>query len=142
VEIKKSKAVSQPGHLICERPSHGIIFVLTKAENKLFISQPWHQNLVMLNLRKPAFIFAIIGVLLFFIGIYLQQKQNYGSNWLIYIGLTMGVIYWIWSVIDVLKADDLKPYQKKFWLILVLVVPAFGGALFHIMHQSRNKIVT
>jgi len=96
----------------------------------------------MLNLRKPAFIFNIVGVLLFIIGLFMQQKDNYGSSTLLYIGLAMAVIYWFWSIVDVVRAEDLKPYQKKFWLIIVIVIPAFGGALYHIMHQSRNKIIT
>ena len=96
----------------------------------------------MLNLRKPAFIFNVIGVLLFFTGLFMQQNANYGGETLMYIGLSMAVIYWFWSIIDVVSADDLKPDQKKFWLIIVIVVLAFGGSLFHIMHQSRNKIVT
>ncbi|HEY0680141.1 MAG TPA: PLDc N-terminal domain-containing protein [Chitinophagaceae bacterium] len=96
----------------------------------------------MLNLRKPAFIFNVIGVLLFFIGLYLQQTGSYGAYTLMFIGLFMAVIYWFWAIIDVVRADDLNPNQKKFWLIIVIVVPALGGALFHIMHQSRNKIVT
>ncbi|HYC27157.1 MAG TPA: hypothetical protein VEB42_00055 [Chitinophagaceae bacterium] len=96
----------------------------------------------MLNLRKPAFIFNLVGVLLFIIGLFMQQKANYGGETLMYIGLSMAVIYWFWSIIDVVKAEDLKPYQKKFWLIIVIVIPAFGGALFHVMHQTRGKIVT
>ena len=97
----------------------------------------------MLNLRKPAFIFNLIGLILFFVGLYMQQKESYdGGEYLMYIGLGMAVIYWFWSIIDVVRADDLKPYQKKFWLIIVITVPALGGSLFHIMHQSRGKIVT
>ena len=96
----------------------------------------------MLNLRKPAFIFNLVGVLIFIIGLFLQQKENYGGETMMYIGLGMAVIYWFWSIIDVVGAEDLKPYQKKFWLIIVITIPAFGGALFHIMHQSRGKIVT
>ncbi len=111
-------------------------------EKRLFIGLVWRKNPTMLNLRKPALIFNIIGVLLFMVGLFMQQKANYGGEILMYIGLTMAVIYWFWSVIDVVRAEDLKPDQKKFWLIIVIVVPAMGGALFHIMHQSRNKIVT
>ena len=96
----------------------------------------------MLNLRKPAFIFNLVGVLIFIIGLFMQQKQNYGATTLIYIGLSMAIIYWFWSIVDVVTAEDLKPYQKKFWLIIVIVVPALGGSLFHVMHQSRGKIVT
>jgi hypothetical protein len=96
----------------------------------------------MLNLRKPAFIFNLFGIVLFFVGLYMLAEDPKNGTYLMYVGLGMAVIYWIWSVIDVLTADDLKPYQKKFWLIVVLVVPSFGGALYHLMHQKRNKIVT
>lgn len=100
------------------------------------------QKTAMINLRKPALIFSIIGLLLFFAGLFMQQKQGNSGEMLMYIGLTMGVIYWFWAIIDVVTADDLKPYEKKFWLIIVIIVPALGGTLFHIMHQSRNKIIT
>jgi len=96
----------------------------------------------MLNLRKPAFIFNLIGLVLFFIGLYMLAENASTGTILMYIGIGMAVIYWIWSVIDVLTADDLKPFQKKFWLIIVLIVPAFGGAMYHIMHQRSKKIVT
>ena len=96
----------------------------------------------MLNLRKPAFIFNLIGLILFFLGLYLLTEDQKTGLTLMYIGIGIAVIYWIWSTIDVLSADDLKPFQKKFWLIVVFLVPAFGGALFHIMHQRRKKIVT
>jgi len=96
----------------------------------------------MLNLRKPAFIFNLLGLVLFFIGLYMLTEDSPTGTTLMYIGLGIAVIYWIWSVIDVLTADDLKPFQKKFWLIIVLIVPAFGGALYHLMHQRRKKIVT
>lgn len=96
----------------------------------------------MLNLRKPAFIFNLIGVLLFVLGLFMQQKHNYGAETLIYIGLSMAVIYWFWSIIDVIRAEDLEQWQKTFWLIIVVAIPAFGGALFHVMHQTKGKIVT
>ena len=96
----------------------------------------------MLNLRKPAFIFILFGLVLFFLGLYLLTGDQKTGSTLMYIGIGMAVIYWIWSIIDVLSTDDLKPFQKKFWLILVFLVPAFGGALYHVMHQRSKKIVT
>ena len=96
----------------------------------------------MLNLRKPAFVFNLIGIILFFVGLYTLTEDPKNGTYFMYVGLGMGVIYWFWSVIDVLTADDLKPFQEKFWLIFVLVVPSFGGSLYHLMHQKRNKIVT
>lgn len=96
----------------------------------------------MLNLRKPALLFNFIGVALFFTGLFMQQRESSGGEMMMYIGLSMGVIYWFWAIVDVARAEDLKPFQKKFWLIVVITVPAVGGTLFHIMHQSRNRIVT
>jgi hypothetical protein len=96
----------------------------------------------MLNLRKPAFIFSVIAIVLFFLGLYMLTEDQKTGSMLMYIGLGMAAIYWIWSVIDVLTTTDLKPFQKKFWFIIVLLVPAFGGALYHLMHQQRKKIVT
>jgi hypothetical protein len=96
----------------------------------------------MLNLRKPAFIFILIGLVVFFLGLYLLTEDQKTGLTLMYVGIGIAVIYWIWSIIDVLSTNDLKPFQKKFWLILVFLVPAFGGALFHVMHQRSKKIVT
>lgn len=96
----------------------------------------------MLNLRKPALIFAIIGLILFFVGLYMLTMDPQTGYVIMYIGLGIGVIYYIWSVIDVLSTNDLKPYQKKFWLIIVLIIPAFGGLIYHMMHQRGKKIVT
>ena len=95
-----------------------------------------------LNLAKPAFIFNIIGLIVFFLGLFRRDTDPQTGTTLMFIGLGMAVAYWIWSVVDVLTADHLKPHQKKFWLIIVLIIPAFGGAIYHLMHQSRNKIVT
>jgi hypothetical protein len=96
----------------------------------------------MLNLRKPAFIFSVVAIVLFFIGLYMLTEDQKTGSMLMYIGLGMAAIYWIWSIIDVLTTTDLKPFQKKFWFIIVFLVPAFGGALYHLMHQERKKIVT
>ena len=96
----------------------------------------------MLNLRKPALIFSLIGLILFFVGLYMLTEREETGTILMYIGIGMAVIYWIWAVIDVLSTRDLKPFQKKFWFIIVLLVPAFGGALYHLMHQRSKKIVT
>jgi hypothetical protein len=61
---------------------------------------------------------------------------------LMYIGLTMAVIYWFWAIAYVAKSENLKPYQKKIWLIIVIVIPAVGGLLFHLLHPRSNKIIT
>ena len=95
-----------------------------------------------LNWAKPVLIFSLLGIIIFFIGLVMRSNDPGTGTTLMYVGVGMAIISWIWSVINVLSADHLKPHQKKFWLIIVLVVPAFGGAIYSLMHQSRNKIVT
>jgi len=36
----------------------------------------------------------------------------------------------------------MRPYQKRFWLIVVIAVPVFGGMVFYGLHNERDKIVT
>jgi hypothetical protein len=42
----------------------------------------------------------------------------------------------------VINKNDLKPFQKRFWLIAVIAAPAIGGLLFYIMHQKAGRIIT
>jgi len=96
----------------------------------------------MKNVRRPSLIFGLIVTAIFFIGFFMFASENQNGEYVLYAGLVLGAIYWIWSIIEVVGADDLKPYQKTFWLIIVVAVPFFGAFLYNIIHQSRNKIAT
>ena len=96
----------------------------------------------MKNVRRPSLIFGLITTAVFFIGFFLFASENRNGIYLLYAGFALGAIYWIWSIIQVTSADDLKKYQKTFWLIIVVAVPFFGAFLYNIMHQSRNRIAT
>ena len=96
----------------------------------------------MKNVRKPSLVFGLIVTAVFFIGFFLFASENPNGTYVIYAALALGAIYWIWSIIEVTSADDLKKYQKTFWLIIVVAVPFFGAFLYNIIHQSRNKIAT
>ena len=95
----------------------------------------------MKNVRKPSLIFGLITAAVFFIGFFLMASENENGNYILYAGLGLGAIYWIWSIIEVASAGDLKKYQKTFWLIIVVAVPFFGALLFNILHQTRNRMV-
>lgn len=96
----------------------------------------------MRNVRKPSLIFGVITTAVFFIGFFLKASENDAwGEYLFYAGLALGGIYWIWSIIEVAGADDLKRYQKTFWLIIVVAVPFFGALFYNILHQTRNKMV-
>jgi len=96
---------------------------------------------IMKNVRKPSLIFGLIITAVFFLGFFLFASGNSNGEYILYAGLGLGAVYWIWSIIEVTGADDLKKYQKTFWLIIVVAVPFFGALLYNILHQTRNRMV-
>lgn len=96
----------------------------------------------MKNTRHPNFIFGIIVILSVLIGIGLKAN-GYREGDFVLIGSTaLGAIHWIWAIIDVIGRTDLKSFQKRFWLIAVIAVPAFGALVFYVLHQEKDKITT
>ncbi len=96
----------------------------------------------MKNMKHPSFIIGVISIIIFFIGIGLKKYGDRTGDILIIASVVLGGIHWIWSVADVAKRTDLKPTQRTFWLIVVIVAPVMGGMLFYIMHQRSGRIVT
>ncbi len=96
----------------------------------------------MKNLRKPAFFIGILGAIMLFIGVGLMSYNDPYGTTVLYMGLALGGIFWIWSIAEVVSSNELKPFQKRFWLIVVLAVPVMGGLVFHVLHQRSGKIVT
>lgn len=96
----------------------------------------------MKNLTQPSFITFVIGAISVFIGIGMRSYGSSAGIILLYIGLGLMGIFWIWSVVKVLSAPDMKPFQKRFWMIAVIAVPVLGGLVFHIMHRKPGKIIS
>ena len=96
----------------------------------------------MKNLRKLLFILGIISHVIFIIALFLMANAYPYAIPVMYGGLALGAIYWVLSIVEVSGAgpDELKKYQKSFWLILVIAIPMFGGLLYHFAHQRRRKI--
>jgi lipopolysaccharide export LptBFGC system permease protein LptF len=95
----------------------------------------------MANLRHPNLFVALAAVLLGVVAIALYTaRKNETAGILIVIAMVLGVVHWIWSIIDVSKTTTLQGSQKKFWLIAVIAIP-FGGTFYYLMHSKRNTIV-
>ena len=95
----------------------------------------------MANLRHPNLFVALAAVLLGVVAIALYTaRKNETAGILIVIAMVLGVVHWIWSIIDVSKTTSLQGSQKKFWLIAVIAIP-FGGTFYYLMHSKRNTIV-
>lgn len=96
----------------------------------------------MKNTRHPNFIFGIIVILLVLIGIGLKANGYREGDYVLIGSTVLGAIHWIWAIIDVAGRADLKSFQKRFWLIAVIAVPAFGSLVFYVLHQEKDKITT
>lgn len=92
----------------------------------------------MINKRKPTLISGLVIAAVFFIGFFMIAGGNESGDYLLYAGLILGVIYWIWTIWVVSNTDDLKKYQRSFWLIIVVAVPFFGALVYNILHRTRN----
>jgi hypothetical protein len=97
---------------------------------------------VMKNSKKPSLLTFLIGTILSFLGIGMKSYGYRASDYFLYAGVALFGIFWIWSIGMVIGAVDLKPFQKRFWLIAVVAVPVLGGLLFHFMHNRPGRIVT
>lgn len=96
----------------------------------------------MKNLRHPNFILSLVSAIVLFIGIGMKANGYAAGNYVIGAGALLAGIHWIWAIVDVIGRKDMKPYQKRFWLIIVIAVPVFGAMVFYGMHQESGKIVT
>jgi len=96
----------------------------------------------MKNMRHPNFIFGIFTIILVLIGIGLKANSYRSGDYVLIGSAILGGVHYIWAIIDLLGRHDLKPFQKRFWLIAIVASPALGSLIFYIMHQKRDKITT
>lgn len=96
----------------------------------------------MKNLRHPNFILAIISTIVLFLGIGFRANGDEAGDYILIAGTLLAGIHWIWAIVDVINRHDMRPYQKRFWLIVVITVPVFGAMVFYGLHNERDKIVT
>jgi hypothetical protein len=94
----------------------------------------------MANAGKAPLALGILSLIVFFLGLALKAYEYKYSNYLIFGSFIIGGIHWIWSIISLASSNHLKQYQKTFWLIIVVAVPAFGAVIYQIVQQRRNKI--
>lgn len=96
----------------------------------------------MKNLRHPNFILAIVSAIVLFLGIGFRANGYQAGDYILIAGTLLAGVHWIWAIVDVINRHDMRPYQKRFWLIIVIAVPVFGAMVFYGLHQEAGKIVT
>jgi len=93
--------------------------------------------------RHPNFILGIITIILGLIGVGFNSNGYHDTGYNVLVGtVIIGGIHYIWSIIDIVGKNDMKPFQKRFWLISVVSVPILGSMLFYVLHQEKGKIIT
>ena len=96
----------------------------------------------MKNLRHPNFFLGLFTIILLLVGIGLKANSYHDGDYVLIGSTILGGIHWIWGIIDVVGRNDMKPFQKQFWLILTVAIPALGALLFYVLHQTKDKITT
>lgn len=96
----------------------------------------------MANTRHPNFLLGLLAIIVGAAAIgFFANKDNQTGIILVYITAALGIISWVWSIIEVQNTDTLQGSQKKFWRIAVIAVPFVGGMLYHLLHSRRDTIV-
>ena len=92
----------------------------------------------MKQTTHPNFILGIVSILLLFIGIGLKF-YSYRSGDAVLIGAAvLGAIHWIWGIIDVFRHQTSMSQSRKFWIILVIVVPAVGSMSYYMFSKTMR----
>lgn len=95
----------------------------------------------MQTFKHPNFILGILSFIVLFVGIALRANSYNHSDYVIGSAIVLGAIHWVWGIIEVSGTKTLKPSQRKFWLIIVIIVPPLGSMIYYIMHTRNNQLV-
>ena len=96
----------------------------------------------MKNLKHPNFILAIVATIVLFMGVGMNGNGQDKGVYMLGLAALLAGIHWLWAIVDVISRHDLRPFQKRFWLIAVVAVPVFGALVFYGLHNEKDKIVT
>lgn len=89
------------------------------------------------NTRHPSFIIGALSFVVFLLGVVLRGNGYVKADMIILSAMMLGAVHWIWSVIDVITSYDLNPGSKNFWLIIVMLIPPFGGMIYYLMKRKN-----
>jgi len=98
---------------------------------------------IVMKVSKPVFVaMGILSIVLGIIGIIGSGGDYTHPSIYLFIGMGMAVLFWILSVVYILKDKELNSKQRTFWLIVVFSIPVISGLLYCITSQEKSKIMT
>lgn len=62
-----------------------------------------------------------------------------GFVWLLFFLLALaGLVFWIWSLVDCLKAEWKNSSDKTVWLLVILFLSLFGSMLYVLIGKDKQ----
>jgi len=92
----------------------------------------------MKEFRNPVFDIGVIGVALFFIGVVFKRTDEHTGNVILWIGIGLCALFSLISLVEVIRSANIKSDKKIFWVMVVFMVPVFGGFIWYIFTR-RNE---
>lgn len=90
--------------------------------------------------KQPNLILGLITFLTLILSVgFRANRLNRIADILLISTFSLGLIHWIWAVIDVLKnffANKAKEARNILWVILVVIVPPVGGILYYAFRRN------
>lgn len=90
----------------------------------------------MKNWTRPGLLLTIIGVALIFMGLDILRDYDAGT-WVMYAGFLVIGIVWVGSIWEVIVDEEMRYYQKMYWLLLTILLPVLGGWIFYLTHPQK-----
>jgi hypothetical protein len=92
----------------------------------------------MKGTRHPNLILGLISFLLLFVGVGMRANGYQSGIYVLAAALFLGVIHWLWSIIDVFRDYRVNSGSENriIWVILVVIIPPLGGILYYSMSKT------
>lgn len=84
----------------------------------------------------PNFFIGLMSLILLFVGIGLKFYSYRSGDGVLIAATVLGTIHWIWSIIDVFNHQTSLSQSRKFWIILVIVLPPIGGMFYYLFSKT------
>jgi hypothetical protein len=92
----------------------------------------------MKQTTHPNFILGLISLVLLFVGIGMKFYGYRSGDGVLIAATVLGGIHWVWGIIDVFKHQNSLSQSRKFWIILVIVLPPIGGMFYYMFSKTMR----
>ena len=84
-------------------------------------------------------ILLVISIILFFIGISIPGTGTVLHIVFVVAGVTLGFIFYLLSLRQVLKTPSLSSGRRIFWIVAIVCLPMIGNLIYIILHDADTR---